>query len=69
VPPVRRLQRDGCDSRRHDGGDHTLAVCWNNACPLKQARTIVPPLTSPSPKRRLESEPEPITDGISLTRR
>ncbi len=38
-------------------GDHTLAVCWNNACPLKQALTVAPPLTSPSPS--LGSSPSP----------
>jgi eukaryotic-like serine/threonine-protein kinase len=40
-------------------GDHTLAVCWNNACPLKQALTVAPPLTSPSPSSSPSPSPSP----------
>ena len=42
-------------------GDHTLAVCWNNGCPLKQALTVAPPLTrpSPSPSSSPSSSPSP----------
>jgi serine/threonine protein kinase len=40
-------------------GDHTLAVCWNDACPLKQALTVAPPLTSPSPSPGSSPSPSP----------
>jgi len=30
-------------------GDHSLATCWNNSCPLTQALTVAPPLATPSP--------------------
>lgn len=40
-------------------GDHAVAVCWNNACPLKQALTVAPPLTSPSPSPSSSPSPSP----------
>lgn len=42
-------------------GDHSLATCWNNACPLTQALTVAPPLAtpSPSPSPRLSPSPSP----------
>jgi serine/threonine protein kinase len=40
-------------------GDHTLAACWNDACPLRQALTVAPPLTSPSPSPSSSPSPSP----------
>ena len=40
-------------------GDHTLALCWNNACPLKQALTVAGPLTNPSPSPGSSPSPSP----------
>ena len=47
-------------------GDHTLATCWNNACPLKQALTVAPPLTSPSPSSSPSPSPTPSPSPSSV---
>lgn len=41
-------------------GDHTVALCWENTCPLKQGLAVVPsPTPSPSASQAPSSSPSP----------
>jgi len=53
-------------------GDHTMAVCWNNSCPLKQTLTVAAaptpsPTPSPSPSPTATSSASPSGTATTST--